>query len=181
MGAHFNGSLWPNCAIWSIDLRPLRLRLLSLFVSLLAHLRRTANTNAPNPWYEQSAVVNYHWFRVGSASECAEQALSERQPALLQSSDRPRAGLYGAQKWPLTAQLVENKAQGWSMYAFLFVWLVEWPVSCRYWPCTIVRVFTTPFHTKRATFFVFGARCGACSARTLGKVALNVHSLCMGR
>jgi len=58
-----------------------------------------------------------------NASECAEQALSERQPALLQSSDRPRAGLYGAQKWPLTAQLVEKTAQGWSMYLFcLFGW-----------------------------------------------------------
>ena len=39
----------------------------------------------------------------------------------------------------------------------MFVWLVEWPVSCRYWPCTIVRdFFKTPFHTKRATFSVFG-------------------------
>jgi len=83
---------------------------------LLAHPRRTANTNAPNPWYEQLAVVYYHWFRVGNASECAEQALSERQPALLRSSDRPRVGLYGAQKWPLRAQLVEKTAQGWSMY-----------------------------------------------------------------
>ena len=81
------------------------------------------NTNAPNPWYEQSAVVYYHWLQVGIASECAEQALSERQPALLQSSDRPRSGLYGAQKWPLTAQLVEKSAQGWSMYLFcLFGW-----------------------------------------------------------
>jgi len=62
--------------------------------------------------------VYYHWFRVGDASECAEQALSEGQPALLQSSDRPRVGLYGAQKWPLTAQLVEIAAQGWSMHAF---------------------------------------------------------------
>jgi len=59
-------------------------------------------------------VVYYHWFRVGDASECAEQALSEGQPALLQSSDRPRVGLYGAQKRPLTAQLVEKMAQSWS-------------------------------------------------------------------
>jgi len=40
----------------------------------------TATTNAPNPWYEQSAVVYCHcWFRVGDASECAEQALSARR------------------------------------------------------------------------------------------------------
>ena len=30
--------------------------------------------------------------------------------------------------------------------------------------------FSTPFHTKRATFLVSGARCGACSARILGKL-----------
>jgi len=86
--------------------------------SLLAHLRSTANKNAENPWCEQSAAVYCHWFRVGDAPECAEQALSERQPALFQSSDRPRAGLYVAQMWPLTAQLVEKKAQGWPMYPF---------------------------------------------------------------
>ena len=64
----------------------------------------------------------------------------------------------------------------------MFVWLVEWPVSCRYWPCTIVRVFfSTPFHTKRATFSVCGAHCGACSARILRKFSLNVHALCMRR
>ena len=63
-----------------------------------------------------------------------------------------------------------------------FVWLVEWPVSCRYWPCTIVRVFfSTPYHTKWAIFLVFGARCGACSARILRKFSLNVHALCMRR
>ena len=33
----------------------------------------------------------------------------DRQPALLQSSDRPRVGLYDSQKWPLTAQLVEKR------------------------------------------------------------------------
>jgi len=35
-----------------------------------------------------------------------EKALSERQPALLQSSDRPCVGLYGTQKWPLTAPVL---------------------------------------------------------------------------
>jgi len=64
----------------------------------------------------------------------------------------------------------------------LFVLLVELPVSGRYWPCTIVRVFFfAPFHTKRATFSVCGAHCGACSARILRKFSLNVHALCMRR
>ena len=119
-----------------------------------------ANTNALNPWYEQSAVVYYHWFRVGDASERAEHALSERQPALLQSSDRPRVGLYGAQKWPLTAQLVEKTAQGWSVY-------------------DRSRVFFDALSHGKGHIFAFGARCGACSARILGKFALNLHALCM--
>ena len=64
----------------------------------------------------------------------------------------------------------------------LFVLLVELPVSGRYWPCTIVRVFFfAPFHTKRATFSVCGAHCGACSARILRIFSLNVHALCMRR
>ena len=64
----------------------------------------------------------------------------------------------------------------------LFVLLVELPVSGRYWPCTIVRVFFfAPFHTKRATFSVCGAHCGACSARILRKFSLNVHALCVRR
>ena len=134
--------------------------IVGLCVSLLGHLRPTANTNAPNPWYEQSAVVYCHWFRVEDAPGCAEQALSERRPALLQSSDRPRIGLYGAQKWPLTAQLVEKTAQGWSVY-------------------DRSRVFFDALSHGKGHIFAFGARCGACSARILGKFALNLHALCM--
>ena len=41
---------------------------------------------------------------------------------------------------------------------FLFVWLVEWPVSCRYWPCTIVRVFfRRPFTRKGHIFCLWGS------------------------
>ena len=43
------------------------------------------------------------------------------------------------------------------------------------------RVFFNALSHEKATFFVFGARCGACSARILGKIALNVHALCMRR
>jgi len=40
---------------------------------------------------------------------------------------------------------------------FLFVWLAEWPVSCRYWPCTIVRVFfQRPFTRKGPHFLSLG-------------------------
>ena len=127
-------------------------------------------------------MVYYHWFRVGDASECTEQALSEREPALLQSSDWPRVGLYGAQKWPLTAQLVVKTAQGWSMYPFCsFGWSSGPSCVDTGRVRSFARFFSTPFHTKRATFFDFGARCGACSARILGKFVLNVHSLCIRR
>jgi len=141
---------------------------------LLAYLRRTANTNALNPWYGQSAVVYYHWFRVGDASQCAEQALSERQPTLLQGSDRPRFGLYGAQKWPLTVQLVEKMAQGWSMYALCSF---GWSSGPSRVDTGHVRSFASFFDALshgKATFFVFGARCGACSARILGKLDQEV-------
>ena len=38
--------------------------------------------------------------------------------------------------------------------SLLFVWLVEWPVSCRYWPCTTVRVFFfNALSHEKATFF----------------------------
>jgi len=41
---------------------------------------------------------------------------------------------------------------------FMFVWLVEWPVSCRYWPCTIVRVFfRRPFTRKGHIFCLWGS------------------------
>ena len=43
------------------------------------------------------------------------------------------------------------------------------------------RVFFNALSHEKATFFVFGARCGACSARTLGEFALNAHVLCMRR
>ena len=39
----------------------------------------------------------------------------------------------------------------------LFVWLVEWPVSCRYWPCTIVRVFFFDALSHK-TGHIFGLR-----------------------
>ena len=42
--------------------------------------------------------------------------------------------------------------------SFLFVWLVEWPVSCRYWPCTIVRVFfQRPFTRNGHIFCLWGS------------------------
>ena len=79
----------------------------STSTAIVVTVRLFARSSAPHGEYKRSKylvrtirVVYYHWFRVGNASECAEQVLSERQPALLQSSDRPRAGLYGAQKWP---------------------------------------------------------------------------------
>ena len=99
MGTHLNVTLWPNSVILSIDLRPLRLRSLRLGASLLAHLRCSANTNAANPWYECSAMVWCHWLLVVDAPQCAEDAMSEHQLTLLQSSYWPRVGLYGAQKW----------------------------------------------------------------------------------
>ena len=99
MGAQLNYSLWPNSTISFIDLRPLRLRPSRLCASVLAHLRRTANINVANPWYECLAAVCYHWFLVRDASQCAEHAVRACQPVLIQSSDWPPVGLYGAQKW----------------------------------------------------------------------------------
>ena len=77
---------------------------------MLAHLRHTGNINVANPWYECLGAVCYLWFFVRDASQWAEQAVRACQPVLIQSSDWLHVGLYGAQKWSLTAQLVKKMA-----------------------------------------------------------------------
>ena len=68
----------------------------------------------------------------------------------------PRVGLYDAQKWPLTAQLVEKTAQGWSMYAFCSLGWSSGPSRVDTGRVRLFACSSAPFNTKRATFLSLG-------------------------
>ena len=73
-------------------------------------------------------------------------------------------------------------ARGWFFYLLLlFGWLSSPSRVDRDHKRLVACFFFTPLHTKKVMISVSGARCGACSARTLRKFALNVRALCMRR
>ena len=77
-------------------------------------------------------MVCYRLVLVRDASQWAEHAVRACQPALIQSSNWPHVGLYGAQKWSLTAQLVKKMSvMRLVLLSIAFVWLAEQPVSSR--------------------------------------------------
>jgi len=121
-------TLWPNRTISFIDLRPLRLRPSQLCASVLAHLRRTANINVSNPWYEYLSAVCYHWILVGDASQCADHAVRERQPDLIQSSDWPHVCMYVLKSGLKRLSSLKNGTR-LVIISLAFVLFVERPVS----------------------------------------------------
>ena len=106
--------------------------------------------------------------------------LTSTRPSSKQRS-APRRPVW-CSKLALNGPTREKTARGWPMYTVCSIGWSSGPSRVdtgrvRSFAC----FFSTPFHTKRATFLVLGARCGACSARILRKFALNVHALCMKR
>ena len=138
-------------------------RFASTSTAIVVTVRLFARSSAPHGEYKRSKylvrtirVVYYNWFRVGNAPKCAEQALSASTRRSSKQGSAPRRPVW-CSKVAFNGPTCRKNDTRLVHVSFLFVWLVEWPVSCRYWPCTIVRVFfSTPFYTKWPHFLSLG-------------------------
>jgi len=93
--------------------------------------RKMPKACVANPWYKFLGAVFYHWFLVRDASQWAEHAVGACRPVLIQSSDGPHVGLYGAQKVVLNGSTRKKNGMRLVLLSIAFVWLAEQPVSSR--------------------------------------------------
>jgi len=110
-------------------------RFASTSTAIVVTVRLFARSSAPHGEYKRSKylvrtirVVYYNWFRVGNAPKCAEQALSASTRRSSKQGSAPRRPVW-CSKVAFNGPTCRKNDTRLVHVSFLFVRLVEWPVS----------------------------------------------------